>query len=287
MSKTAKKKAKTPSPSWIVLSSGLTFQKSFGVHQVLHQVSKKNDLATALTQSSANSLWIVQNRSWTDQLLKAMPAFYLQRNDKTTLGDLILCEAPTRNEVLPSLHAVFRRVIGEVPSFKMLPREQLAEVLASDNREDLLIGGAVDVESGILTLARGDLQLLTVPLSFFQPTIDSQPDFEALELDDYGYTIRFGNYEASAHSVLYEFDREYRRRVNKQRTEEETGFGASLKRLRLRLRLLRGLNQDQIHGVASKTIARIERGETGKPHGETLAKIAQALGVSPEEIEDY
>jgi DNA-binding XRE family transcriptional regulator len=282
MSKTAKKKSQGPGLDWIVLSSGPAFQKRFGVHEALRQVSKKNDLAAALRHSSASSLWIVQNKSWTDHLLKAASDFCLQHPSLTTLGDLILCEAP-RNEVLPSLHAIFRRVIGEVPSFKMLPREQLAEALASENRGDLFIGGAVDEESGILTLARGDCRMLTVPLSFFQPTIDSKPEFEAFELDDHGYAVRFGSYEASAHSVLYGFDRDYRRRVNKQRTAEETGFGASLKRLRL----LRGLNQDQMDGVASKTIARIERGETGKPHGETLAKIAKALGVSPDEIERY
>jgi transcriptional regulator with XRE-family HTH domain len=40
-------------------------------------------------------------------------------------------------------------------------------------------------------------------------------------------------------------------------------------------------------GVSPKTIARIERGETEKPHGKTLRILAHALAVQPEEIETY
>jgi transcriptional regulator with XRE-family HTH domain len=40
-------------------------------------------------------------------------------------------------------------------------------------------------------------------------------------------------------------------------------------------------------GLSAKTIARIERGDTGKPHGKTLAILAKKLGVKPDEIETY
>jgi transcriptional regulator with XRE-family HTH domain len=40
-------------------------------------------------------------------------------------------------------------------------------------------------------------------------------------------------------------------------------------------------------GISPKTIARIERKETEKPHGQTLDILAKALGVAPAEIETY
>lgn len=281
-------KAKGRSRDWIVLGHGQALQNQFGVHgTVMQRVSRRDDLAAALSQSTANSLWIVASESWTDHLLKATSVYSSQHRSKGFLGDLILCEAPSRHEVLPSLHTLFRRVVGEVPSFKLLPRKELAEVLASDNRRNLVIGGVVDVQSGMLTLARGDLQMLTVPLSIFLPptkaTRNAEPDFARFEVADFGQTIRFGDYETSTHSMLYQFDPEYRREVNKKRTAEEKGFGPSLRRLRL----LRGLRQDQFPGISSKTIARIEQGKTGGPHAETLGKIAETLAVTPAEIEGY
>jgi DNA-binding XRE family transcriptional regulator len=164
-----------------------------------------------------------------------------------------------------------------------LPPDQLAEVLGSEGRGDLFVGGSLDLWNGILTLARGDLRPINVPLEHFPSANDARPDFKEFGLDDFGYAIRFGDYEASAHSVLYKLDADYRRRINKKRTKEESGFGASLRRLRL----LRGLNQDQFPGVSARTIARIEKGTIGKPQHKTLAKIAAALDVATAEIEEY
>jgi hypothetical protein len=72
-------------------------------------------------------------------------------------------------------------------------------------------------------------------------------------------------------------------RVAFRRRQEDRSFGASFRRLRLQRRLGRA----DLPGVSSKTIARIERGETGKPHGKTLAVLANALGVKADEIETY
>ena len=71
----------------------------------------------------------------------------------------------------------------------------------------------------------------------------------------------------------------YRRRL---RAEEKT-FGASLRRLRV----LRGLRQNDFAPLPAKTIARVERGEVAKPHGQTLGRIAERLGVAAGEIESY
>ena len=49
----------------------------------------------------------------------------------------------------------------------MLPLDQLADVLSSKNKTDLFIGGVVDQHTGTITLARGDLTSMNVPLSIF------------------------------------------------------------------------------------------------------------------------
>lgn len=197
-------------------------------------------------------------------------------------GDLLMMQPP-RSEVVPALRNYFGTVVGESPAFKTLPPEQLAEVLSHENREDRFIGGIVDTGSKTLTLCRGNLETIVVPLSIFQGAGRQKPDFKRFALDDFGYAIRFGDYEATAHAVLFNVDPEYRRRYNEQRREEEKGFGPSLRRLRI----LRRLSRDDFPGIAAKTIARIERGETERPQGKTLATIARKLAVTPDEIETY
>lgn len=245
------------------------------------RVTRDADLAEAFRRSLSDSVWIVAPR-WVERLIKVASSFFVGHPKPKILGDLLML-APPRSEVLPSLHGYFRTVVGEVPSVKVLPPEQLADVLTSDKRRDFFVAGSVDERSETLTLVRGDFSRVTVPLKIFTSAGPAKPDFRRFGIDDYGYAVRFGDYEASAHSVLFRVDPDYRRRVNKQRKAEEKGFGPSLRRLRL----LRGLSRAEIPGVAPKTIARIERGETGKPQGETLKKIAKVLDVPPEEIESY
>ena len=61
------------------------------------------------------------------------------------------------------------------------------------------------------------------------------------------------------------------------------GIGACLRRLRLQ----RGLRQSDFGDVSAKTIARIERGETEVPLGQTLKAIVARLEVEPDEITSY
>lgn len=110
-----------------------------------------------------------------------------------------------------------------------------------------------------------------------------KPDFNDFEVIDHGQTLRFGKYEASFDSVLYEMDPEYRRKLHKQRRGTERTFGASLRRLRIQ----RGLSRSEFVGLTAKAIARIERGEVEKPHAATLGIIAERLGVAVHEIESY
>ena len=133
-------------------------------------------------------------------------------------------------------------------------------------------------------LFRGNLSPLVVSLDVFQPSAGSpKPDPKRFAVTDYGQTLKLGDYEVAADAILYEVDPEYRRRANKRRREEEQGFGASLRRLRV----MRGLRQTDFPGISEKEIGRLERGEVSKPHGETLEKLAKRLRVRPEEIEEY
>jgi hypothetical protein len=109
------------------------------------------------------------------------------------------------------------------------------------------------------------------------------PDPSRLAFIDGGNTVRLGDYEAAADAILYEADPDYRSRIAAQRRAEDKTFGACLRRLRL----LRGLRQGDFGDVTAKTIARIERGATAAPHGQTLKVIAARLGVDPDEIMNY
>lgn len=104
----------------------------------------------------------------------------------------------------------------------MLPADQLAEVIASKNKADLFVDGVVDRSNDTITLTRGDLTTIIVSLSTFSMDGACKPDFNSFELDDYGYTLRFGEYEASAHSVLYRADPTYRRRIDRQRINQRS-----------------------------------------------------------------
>ena len=161
----------------------------------------------------------------------------------------------------------------------------MSEVFSAsqDKACDVFVGGTVDRATGTLALVRGNLDRLTVPLSLFRPSGKRSPDFRFFELDDYGRTLRFGEYEASADVVLWEADPDYRNRAKAKERAHAKGFGPSLRRLRKQ----RGLSQSDFPNVARKTISRIEKGGVDKPHGITLNRIAKALGVPAEEIETY
>lgn len=232
-----------------------------------------------------DSLWISSRAAMIDKLIRFVSENVATRRDVIgPMGDLLLLNPP-RTEILPILHALFRNVIGQNSSFKTLPHDQLAEVLSASKEEsrDLFIGGVIDKRSRTLALVRGNLERVVVPFSVFRPSGTVAPDFDHFELDDYGHTIRFGDYEAAADSILYQSDADFRRRINAKRRAEDRGFGPSLRRLRI----LRKLGRNDFVGVSEKTVARIERGEIKKPHGQTLDVICDTLNVEPEDIESF
>ena len=229
--------------------------------------------------TSKKRVFVSYHTSSTDDLLQEG----LKLGRAARMGKLLTLEPP-RPESVPSLTGIFERVIGAIPGYRWLPLEELPTALSGKDAADRFIGGAADAESKTLALVRGNLATLVVPFDYFKVSGDgTRPDFSRLSLSDYGLTIALGEYEAAADGILYEFDPAYRQRLRKERLDNDRSFGASLRRLRLQ----RQLKRTDFPGIASKTIARIERSEVEKPHGRTLEMIAKRLGVGAEQIENY
>lgn len=157
-------------------------------------------------------------------------------------------------------------------------------MLKAPNCAELFIGGSVDKRSQTVTLWRGNVDSLIVPLSAFPVSEDGvKPNFNKFSVTDYGQTVRFGQYEAAADAILYEYDLDYRRQKTKQRRASERGLGPSIRRLRIQ----RGLRQQDFPGIAAKTIARIEQGIVTGVRDSTRSAIAKVLKVEPGELETF
>lgn len=234
----------------------------------------------ALKDASSRSLWIVFQAKSVARLVERVASVTLA--PKASLGTMIvLDDVPSQSIAVCSL--LFRRVISE-PTFQLLDRGQFLEALAAPNADELIIGGMSDLASRTLSFVTGAMRTVVVPWRYFRsvPGV-AKPDPHRLELADYGHTVRLGDYEASAASILYVYDAEYRKRAKAARRQKDRTFGASVQRLRR----LRGLRQSDFPTLSEKTIARIERGEVKEPEKETVEKIAGTLGVQVSDIEKY
>src|SRR5215218_7970623 len=156
------------------------------------------------------------------------------------------------------LQIVFRIVLAPGDGVHLPELNEMKEILAAPNREDLLIGGAADPVNQIVLLYRGNLQPVIVPYAWFSRRVAARrPDFRDFEITDYGQTLRLGKYEASADAILYAHDPAYRRAAKERMVEQDSSFGGALRRLRL----LKGVARSDFPGISEKQIARIERGE--------------------------
>jgi hypothetical protein len=229
----------------------------------------RSEVEAAVISPTKHVTWVSFTRNFTDILLeKAVDT----RADLR--GSHLITLTPPRSESISALLGLFHPVFGLVEGFQRLPKEELVEVIMRDDASDRLIGGSVDLKAKTLTLLRGDIEAVVAPFSIFQKSGDgTAPDFTRLQLTDYGRTVALGDYEASADAILYELDPAYRRRLNKQRRQNERTFGASL----MRLRKQRHLKRSDFGPISSKEISRIERNEVEKPHAKTLAAIAFRL----------
>jgi len=245
------------------------------------RVLGRRSIVQALGEASPSALWLATQPGATEELLHE--AIRLPSRRRSRLGGLLTLHTP-RTESIQPLDDLFEPFVWSAGDFRILPIAELAEVLADPRRGDLFIGGYADLDNETLTLVRGDLRRLSVPLSMFPPSPAGETSDPArLGFTDYGNTVQLGDYEAAADAVLYEADPGYRSQLLAKRRKENKTFGACLRRLRMQ----RGLRQADFGGLSAKTIARIERDETEMPRGQTLKAIAVRLDVEPEEILSY
>ena len=87
----------------------------------------------------------------------------------------------------------------------ILPTDQMMMImflLVDDKRDRRMIAAQIDKVNSALQVFFIDGTRIWIPLSIFTSPVIA-PDFDQLELDDYGDTIRFGKYEASADWILF------------------------------------------------------------------------------------
>ena len=227
--------------------------------------------------TAPDSIWIAPRRS--DTLLLG------NIHGKPRGNQCLLCLEPTTGLMKHYLNAKFSRVVSPDDDLKLLPLEEITEILASPDSEDYFIGGIVDQENRSVILYRGNLEPITLPLSWFEAGPNSpQPDPGDFEIIDFGQTVRLGKFEAGTDAILYEFDPLFRRRDKERRINADDSFGGALRRLRLQ----KGLNQSDFSpDISTKEVGRIERGEVKTVHKKTREILGKYLGVAPEEIETY
>jgi len=231
-------------------------------------------------------LWLSSGDETNDRLVRELTAIKDFKSSAKLSKSRLLTAEPIQETSRQVLETFFRIVLGGFAAYRLLPTDQLLEVLQRPpaDRADVFIGGCFDPASETLVLTRGDFSSLRAPLASFRvPGSGATPDPARLEFDEYGETVKLGDYEAAADAILYEESPEFRRNLLQNRRENDKTFGACLRRLRIQ----RGLTQDQIPGLSRRQIVRLESGETEKPHADTLRLLAHALSVKPEEIETF
>jgi DNA-binding Xre family transcriptional regulator len=269
-------KVKQPKRSMILLDRRPKRAAMFaGLHPQI--VSSVSDLRNSVAHASKDSVWVSYASDLTDALVKRVSP------GPTTLGIGVFIH-DLDMKTIPVLSSLFRRIAFAVDG-GFIPAEELAEVLESENRANLLIGGFVNAATHTITLWRGNLESLTVPFSAFEKSGDgTEPDFSSFSVIDCGQTVQLGDYEAAVDAILYEYDPEFRRASSKKRLQEDQSFGASFRRLRKQ----RGLRREDFEpDVSAKTVARIEQGKVTRIQKTTLDSLAKHLAVDPEELASF
>jgi hypothetical protein len=249
-----------------------------GITKVVHD----SKFISELQKNTSESVWVTNHSNIVEDALRhGTNIFKIQKTLKNKTNLLIFDE---QNLSLESTLASLFKTVFIFPKKKALSIDEILEILMSENPSDLVIGGFVKNELNTLVLTRGDLSSLVVPLNAFRISGDGiKPNFYEFSITDGGQTLRFGKYEASVDSILYEYDSEYRKKLKNERSRTDKTLAACLRRLRLQ----KGFLQSDFPDVDEKVIGRIEQEKVKKPHATTLKKIAKTLGVEPEDIMNY
>jgi hypothetical protein len=259
----------------LVGGTGALVAKFGGLHAEMP--TSPEEVRAAFRHHNKGALWVASRKQTLFKALGEVHPVGAKRHRLLVLGETQAAEREF-------LHALFDQVIAKSEGVQLLPARMVAEVLSTPERANYFIGGTVAPASKALVLFRGNLAPVVLPSSWFKTrTGGPKPDFEDFEVIDCGQTVRLGEYEAASDAILYDLDPEFRSRAKARQLSADKSFGGALRRLRLQRRLSR----DDFPDISAKTIARIERGEVTRPHGETLGILAERLGVNPEEIETF
>lgn len=227
-----------------------------------------------------NTAWITENQSYLNTLYEN----YIHLNKKRIKKKNILIITGNQDVEIADLYFLnsFFSHVFYFPIF--LDLSELQEVIILENASDYVIGMHVNMQHKIINLFRGDFSSLIISFDFFKKSDDNlSPDFTDSSIEDFGQTIKFGNYEASVDAILYEFDKKYRKKLQKKYSEQDNSFGACFRRLRIQRRL----RQIDFEGIDQKEIRRIENGEVTKLHSKTKEIIQKVLNIEFNEIQEY
>ena len=108
---------------------------------------------------ASNLLWIAPRQS--DMLMLCNLV------GKPRGNHCLLSLEPTKGSFKHYLNAKFSRVVSPDDGLRLLPLEEIAEIFASPECEDYFIGGIVDKENDSVILYRGNVEPITLPLSWF------------------------------------------------------------------------------------------------------------------------
>lgn len=240
-----------------------------------HMISA-SDVTDCYLSSPKESVWLVASASALRTLIKHAPK---PRGDQR----LVVLEEVTQTSQAV-LGVFFRQVAVAAETIRLLPMDELVEVLSSESRADLFIGGAVEPDGKVVLLYRGNIEPMVVPFSWFRNRhSQALPNIARFEVRDFGQTVALGEFEAAADAILYEFDDGYRRRAKARLVTEDSSLGGAIRRLRLQ----KALKRSDFPGIHEKEIARIERNEVKKPHAQTLSIVAKTLGVAVHALGSY
>lgn len=248
------------------------------------EIVKRRDFMSKLADKSElkkERLFVLEDPTLLTEVLTSNIVLKLQEQIKHNTNLIIIGEPVQSKNVI--LSSIFKKVVFSRQKYQ-ITLDEMYDILNGEHPEDYVIQGHVDTANRFLTLTRGNLETLVVPFSTFTANGSGvKPNFNKFSIEDFGQTLKFGEYEAALDSVLYEFDSSYRKKIIKERAASDKTLGACLRRLRVQKNLL----QSDFPSISDKEIRRIELGEIKSPHKTTLEKIANTLGVNVDEIYEY
>jgi|ERR1700722_12286436 len=98
--------------------------------------------------------------------------------------------------------------IGMIGALKKLTPLELKEInlLLIKEKSKYIVSGYAVFMSKHLVLFRGDGSCVVAPFDMFPPNTICSPNFDDLQIIDFGKSIKLGQYEVSSKSILEKLD---------------------------------------------------------------------------------